>query len=74
MTEYIINVGAIESLQITRDSIELNQIFSRAQSTVVQGGKVVLVRQSGDGRTYRFDEMTTEADIEIYKRTVFKYV
>jgi len=74
MSEYIINVSQVEDLQMTSDLVELNQIFARAQSTVVQGGTVVLVRQNADGSTYRFDEITTESDMEAYKETVFKYL
>jgi len=53
---------------------ELEQIFSKAKSTVVQGETVTLVRQNTDGSTYTFDELTTEADLENYKQTVFKYL
>ncbi len=74
MTEYIINVSEVEDLQMVSDVVELNQIFTRAQSAVVQGGTVVLVRQHPDGSTYKFDEITAEADIETYKKTVFKYL
>ncbi len=74
MTDYIINVSKVEDLQMISDMVELNQIFSRAQSTVVQGGTVVLVRQNPDGSTYKFDELTTEADVRSYKETVYKYL
>lgn len=74
MTEYIISAGTIEDLQITQDLIELNNILSRAHSTVIQGGTVILVRQNADGSSYRFDEITTEAGMETYKETVLKYI
>lgn len=74
MAEYIINVNTVEDLQMIIDLVELHQMFSRAQSTVVQGGTVVLVRQNTDGSSYRFDEITTEAEVENYKEKVFKYL
>lgn len=74
MAEYIINVNTVEDLQMINDLVELHQMFSRAQSTVAQGGTVVLVRQNTDGSSYRFDEITTEAEVENYKEKVFKYL
>ena len=74
MAEYIINVNEVEDLQMIDDLVELHQIFTRAQSTVVQGGTVILVRQNADGSSYRFDEITTEAEVEDYKEKVFKYL
>lgn len=74
MAEYTINVNEVEDLQTISNAAELDQIFARAQSTVVQGGTVLLVRRAPDGSKYTFDEMTTEADIENYKQTVFKYL
>lgn len=74
MAEYTINVSEVEDLQTISNVAELNQMFAKAQSTVVQGGTVVLVRRTPDGAVYKFDEITTEADIENYKETVFKYL
>ncbi len=74
MAEYIINVNEVEDLQMIDDLVELHQIFTRAQSTVVQGGTVVLVRKNTDGSSYRFAEITTEAEVEDYKEKVFKYL
>lgn len=74
MTEYLINAGTIEDLQITHDLIELNKILVRAHSTVIQGGTVVHVRQDAEGTIYRFDEITTEAEVKTYQETVFKYL
>lgn len=74
MAEYIINVNEVEDLQMIDDLVELHQIFTRAQSTVVQGGTVVLVRKNTDGSSYRFDEITTEAEVKNYKEKVFKYL
>lgn len=74
MNEYTINVSEVEDLQTISNVAELNKIFARAQSTVVQGGTVVLVRRTPDGSVYKFDEITTEADVENYKQMVFKYL
>ena len=74
MAEYTINVSEVEDLQTISNVAELNKMFARAQSTVVQGGTVVLVRRTPDGSFYKFDEITTEADVENYKQMVFKYL
>ena len=74
MAEYTINVSEVEDLQTISNVAELDKMFARAQSTVVQGGTVVLVRRTPDGSVYKFDEITTEADVENYKQMVFKYL
>lgn len=74
MAEYTVNVNEVEDLQTISDLTGLNQILAKAQSTVVQGGTVVLVRRAPDGSVYRFDEITTEADVETYRQSVFKYL
>ena len=74
MAEYIINVSEIEDLQTISNVGELNRILARAQSTVVQGGTVFLVRTETGGAVHKFDEITTEEDLENYKQTIFKYM
>jgi hypothetical protein len=74
MQEYTINVGEIEELQMIKDTDTLDQMFTRAKSTIVQGGSVILERRNPDGTTYRFDEITTEVDLMTYKETVFKHL
>ena len=74
MAEYEINVSDIEEYQMTGDKIELEQIFTRAKSTVVQGGTVILVRKYADGRFEKFDELTSEVDLEAYREKVYKYL
>jgi hypothetical protein len=74
MAEYIINVNTVEDLQMINDLVELHQIFTRAHSTVVQGGMVILMRRNTDGSSYRVDEITTEAEVRKYKEKVFKYL
>ncbi len=74
MNEFEINVTEVEELQMTNSIADLEQIFSKAKSIIVQGETVALVRKNTDGSTYKFDELTTEADLENYKQTVFKYL
>lgn len=74
MTEYSINVNEVEDLQMTNNTVELEQMFTRAKSTVIQGGTVLLTRQFADGTNEKFDELSTEADLEAYRETVFKYL
>lgn len=74
MTEYTINVSEIEELQIIRNTHQLENIFERAKSTVVQGGIVNLVRRTADGKSNKFDEITSEEDLSNYKNAVFKYL
>ena len=74
MQEYIINVGEIEELQMIKDTDTLDQMFTRAKSMVVQGGSVILQRKNPDGTAYKFDEITTEVDLNVYKKTVFKHL
>ena len=74
MQEYLINVNEVEDLQMTSNTVELKQMFTRAKSTVIQGGTVILTRKYGDGRLENFDELTTEADLEEYRQAVFKYL
>lgn len=74
MKEYTINVTEIEELQTTKNIDDLDRIFSRAHSTIVQGGSVVLNRENADGSNYTFDELTTENDLKDYKDNVFKYL
>lgn len=74
IAEYIIDVGNIEELQMTNDQMELEEIFSKAHRTVVQGGTVQLMRKNFDNKLYAFDKITTEKDLDNYKRSVFKYL
>ncbi len=74
MNEFEINVTEVEELQMTSSIADLEQIFSKAKSIIVQGETVALVRKNTDGSTYKFDELTTEADLDDYRQTVFKYL
>ena len=74
MTEYVIDVAKIEELQTLNDKDELEKIFSKAQSTIVNGESVILVRKDKRGSSQKFDEFSTLEDLHRYKRTVFKYL
>jgi hypothetical protein len=73
MNSYWINVTEVENLQKTHDVDELERIFSKAKSTIVNGESVVLARKQNE-RTEKFDELTTLPDLEEYRRSVFKYL
>jgi len=74
MRSYVIDVARIEELQTLSDKDELENIFFRAKSTVVNGEKVILVRKDKNGRSEKFDELSTEDDLENYRQRVFKYL
>ena len=74
MTNYTINVGKIEEYQTINNTDELEKIFARAKSAVVNGAKVILSRKESSGQMNKFDEMDTLEALEIYKAQVFKYL
>ena len=74
MAEYIIIVNQIEEFQMLNDRQSLDAIFLKAQSAVVGGEVVVLVRQNANGQQYRFEEISTLEDLNAYKKNVYKYV
>lgn len=74
MREYMINVSRIEELQTLNNKDELVAIFFRAKTTIVNGEKVLLARKDKSGKTEKFDEITTEEELERYKQGVFKYL
>ena len=74
MQEYIIQVNEVEGLQTIKNIQELDAIFRRAKSTIVNGEKVLLTRSYPDGRSERFDEITTEDELATYKKSVYKYL
>ncbi len=74
MREYVIDVSKIEELQTLNDKDELEKIFSRAQSTIVNGEKVILIRKDKNGKSEKFDEMSTESELEEYRERVFRYL
>jgi hypothetical protein len=74
MDELEINVNQVEEFQMINNAVELELIFKRAKSTVIQGGTVVLLRANSDGSSYKVDEITSENELKTYKEKVFKYL
>ncbi|WP_207513643.1 hypothetical protein [Longitalea luteola] len=74
MAEYTIYVNQIEEYQMLNDRQSLDAIFRRAQSAVVGGEVVALVRKTSNGESYRFEEISTLEDLNEYKKNVYKYV
>lgn len=69
-----LNVTEIEALQMTNNIAELDRIFIKAKTAVVNGGAVILYRQTAQAPAAKFDEITTEADLTTYKENVYKYL
>ena len=74
MKEFVINVMQIEELQTIKDIDGLENIFTRAKSTIVNGEKVILAREDKTGKSEKFDELTTLDDLQQYKKRVFRYL
>jgi hypothetical protein len=74
MEDYTINVAQIEEFQTLDNADELENIFTRARSAIVNGAKVILVRKGSTGKAERFHEMDTLEDLDNYKEQVFKYI
>lgn len=72
--EYEINVARIEELQMEQNRHDLDFIFTKARSTVVSGGAVILMRQKTNGPAERFDSITTEEDLATYKAAVYRFI
>lgn len=74
MRDYTINVTQVEEYQTINNTDELEKIFTRAKSTIVNGAKVILVREEKSGQMNKFDEMDTLDELEKYRQQVFKYL
>ncbi len=74
MEDYTINVTRIEELQTISNTDELETVFTRAKSAVVNGAKVLLVREETSGEKNKFDEIDTLDDLEAYRERVFRYL
>ena len=74
MREFVIDVSRIEELQTLNDKDELEKIFVKAQSAIVNGEVVMLVRKDKQGIPQKFDELSTLEELDRYKKTVFKYL
>jgi hypothetical protein len=73
MRDYVINVSRIEELQTLNDTNELENIFARAKSAIVNGEKAVLARKTKSA-TEKFDELSTLEELQQYRKQVFKYL
>ena len=74
MTDYTINVTQIEELQTINNTDELERIFAKAKSAIVNGANVILVRKETSGKVNKFDEKGTLDELEEYRTQVFKYI
>ncbi len=74
MKTYVIDVTRIEELQTLNDQHELENIFEKAKSTIVNGEAVVLVRKGSATPTEKFEKFTTLEDLQQYRERVFKYL
>ncbi len=74
MQAYTIQLHQVEELQMIKDVDELNRIFARAKSTIVQGEKVIIERTDATGARNQVDELTTEIELQQYRDSVLKYL
>ena len=74
MNTYTIDVARIEELQMIKDTDELDRMFEKAKSTIVNGESVLLVRTPSNGPAEQFDALTTLPDLEQYRAQVYKYL
>lgn len=74
MNDYTINVTQIEEYQTINNINELEKIFTKAKSAIVNGAKVILTRKDSAGKSSKFDEMDTLDQLESYRKQVFKYL
>ncbi len=74
MHPYIIEISRIEELQILKDSQELENIFTKAKSAIVNGEIVELVRKMRTASVQKYDEISTLEELAHYKKNVFKYI
>ena len=74
MKEFVINISRIEELQTLNDKDELEKIFDKAKSTIVNGERVLMIRKDRTGASQKFDEFSTLDDLDMYRKRVFKYL
>ncbi|MBA2747067.1 MAG: hypothetical protein H0U44_12640 [Flavisolibacter sp.] len=73
MDNYLIDVNQVETLQTIQNVDELERIFARAKSAIVNGAMVILARKQQQVLA-KFDELTTLEALDEYKASVFKYL
>jgi hypothetical protein len=74
MQDFKIDVTKIEELQTIKNIEELDRIFYKAHQIITGGAAVLLIRKYADGRTEKFDTLTTDQDLKAYRETVYKYL
>lgn len=74
MEDFVIIVNRIEELQLIQDRHELELIFDKAKRTIVGGLDVILVRKNSNGSQERFETISTEHDLEEYRKRVFRFL
>ncbi len=73
MKDFVIDISQVEEWQTLNNTDELEKMFTKAQSTIVNGAKVLFVRRNA-GKPVKFDEMDNLDDLEKYRERVFKYL
>ncbi len=74
MQDYRIDVSKMEEWQMTNNLHELERVFEKAKSAIVNGALVILERTQPGGRKEKFEELSTLEDFENYRRQVMKYL
>ncbi len=74
MNEYIVDIKCIEELKMINNLKELELIFAKAKSIIVQGGTFIITRENEDGTEYNVERMTREDDLKIYNENAWKYI
>ena len=73
MKDFVIDVSQVEEWQALNNTHELEMMFAKAQSAIVNGAKVLFLRKSA-GKSEKFDEMDNLDDLAKYRDRVFKYL
>ncbi len=74
MENFKIDVTRVEELQMINNKAELDRLFMKAKSAIVNGASVILYRKWGQHTEAPFDQITTEADLDAYRKAVLKYL
>ena len=74
MEDYTIDVGRVEELQMINDIQELEIIFQKAKSAIVNGATVHLARKNNARELNPFEHISTLPDLSAYKKSVYKYL
>ena len=74
MEDYTIDVGRVEELQMINDIQELEIIFQKAKSAIVNGATVHLARKNNARGLTPFEHISTLPDLSAYKKSVYKYL